>query len=235
MDRELFGDYYCQEAVSLAAGLEPLYMADPEALRRRDPAAIQALFEALLLTGVGMTMAGTSAPASGGEHLISHTLDMLALRDHRPHDLHGRQVGIGTVLALELYRRVLALDSPQWTAEPGPIDTQYWGSLSAAVNAEYDGKRKRYAEAGEKLSRPGAWDLLRGQLRPMLRPAGDICDCLRRANAAWRAEHIGRTRDEVRAALLHARQMRSRFTILDLAFMTGVLPGAAGEIVEQWA
>jgi len=235
MDRELFGDYYCADAVSLAAGLEHLYMADPEALRNRSQPAVQALFEALLLTGVGMTMAGSSAPASGGEHLISHTLDMLALRDHRPHDLHGRQVGIGTVLALELYRRVLATEPSRWIAEQGAIDERYWGALSAAVRAEYDGKRKRYAEAGEKLSRPGAWDRLRGTLHPMVRPPSDIRDCLRRAGAAWRAEDIGRTCDDVRGALLHAREMRSRFTILDLAFMTGVLPGAAGAVIEEWA
>ena len=46
-----------------------------------------------------MTMAETSAPASGGEHLISHSLDMMSSIDGQPHDLHGRQVGIGTILA----------------------------------------------------------------------------------------------------------------------------------------
>ena len=30
------------------------------------------------LSGLSMTMAGTSAPASGGEHLISHTIDMVS-------------------------------------------------------------------------------------------------------------------------------------------------------------
>ena len=84
----------------------------PDEIRAREESAIMAMFDALMLTGVAMTMVGTSAPASGGEHLISHSLDMLSSIDGRPHDYHGRQVGIGAILTAELYSRVLAVESP---------------------------------------------------------------------------------------------------------------------------
>ena len=54
---------------------------------------------------MAMTLMGTSVPASGGEHLLSHTLDMMAEVRGESHDLHGRQVGIGTVLSAALYRK----------------------------------------------------------------------------------------------------------------------------------
>ena len=82
--------------------IEPLYTNRPEDVRDRKPEALEALFHGLLLTGAAMTMAETSSPASGGEHLISHTLDMMSFIDGKPHDLHGRQVGVGTILTADI-------------------------------------------------------------------------------------------------------------------------------------
>jgi glycerol-1-phosphate dehydrogenase [NAD(P)+] len=56
------------------------------------------LATALLLNGVAMALAGTSRPASGSEHLISHALDQLSTRPR----LHGLQVGIATYIAAHL-------------------------------------------------------------------------------------------------------------------------------------
>jgi glycerol-1-phosphate dehydrogenase [NAD(P)+] len=52
------------------------------------------LATALLLNGVSMEIAGSSRPASGSEHLISHALDALSARPR----LHGLQVGVAAFL-----------------------------------------------------------------------------------------------------------------------------------------
>jgi glycerol-1-phosphate dehydrogenase [NAD(P)+] len=49
---------------------------------------------ALLLNGIAMEICGSSRPASGSEHLISHALDSLSQRPR----LHGLQVGLATYL-----------------------------------------------------------------------------------------------------------------------------------------
>lgn len=49
---------------------------------------------ALLLNGIAMEICGTSRPASGSEHLISHALDSISSRPR----LHGLQVGLATYL-----------------------------------------------------------------------------------------------------------------------------------------
>jgi len=231
----LFGDYYCDRAASLTADMEPAYLEEPEALRARSPQVVDALFLGLLVAGVAMTMAGTSAPCSGGEHLISHTLDMMSMLEGSDHDLHGRQVGVGTVLTSELYRRVLALESPRWQAEADPPDAAFWGALTGQVAGQLGRKVSRYREAAERLAAGSAWDALRASLAARVRDPGTMAACLRRAGAAWRAEHIGCSRERLLAAFLRAHQMRARFTILDLARIVGVMPGAAAEIVEAWA
>jgi glycerol-1-phosphate dehydrogenase [NAD(P)+] len=235
MNHVLFADYYCARCNALVAGIEPLVMDSPDRLRSRDAQAIGNLFEALLLTGVAMTMAETSAPASGGEHLVSHTLDMMSSVDGVPHGMHGSQVGIGTILTSELYRRVMAIESPNVAEVAVEIDGKFWGPLAGRVEKEYAGKTKRIQSAAAMISSPDTWDRLRSELSVFVRQPGRIRDCLETAGGAFRAEDIGCTRERLLAALLHAHEIRSRFTILDLARLLGVLPAAAAEIVEEWA
>lgn len=231
----LFGDYYCPKSVGLIGQVEPTYLNHPEAIRARKPEAMEALFQALLLTGVAMTMAETSAPASGGEHLISHCLDMMSSVDGQPHDLHGRQVGVGTILTGELYRRVLAVNSPQFVDPPEDVDSAFWGPLAEVVAQHHGEKLPRLRQAREALSQPGTWDRLRQRLEPMLRGPETMRDCLSRAGAAFRAGDIACDRSRLLEAFLHAHEIRSRFTILDLARLLGLMPHVATEIVAQWS
>ncbi len=55
---------------------------------------------ALVMSGVAMEVSGSSRPASGSEHLISHAYDAIAAKP----SLHGIQVGIAT-LAVTLLQR----------------------------------------------------------------------------------------------------------------------------------
>jgi len=234
LNHKLFGDYYCRRSVSLIVEVEPLYLERPEAIRRREPEAMEALFRALLLTGAAMTMAETSSPASGGEHLISHALDMLSWLDGHPHDLHGRQVGLATVLTAELYRRVLEVDEVR-PIDPLPrVDRKFWGPLADAVEGQYAAKLPRLWRAKEILARRETWRQIRGELQPMLRPAGTIRNCLRRARAAWRAKDIGCEMDRLQLALNHAHEIRNRFTVLDLARLMGILPACSEEILRSF-
>lgn len=56
------------------------------------------LIRGLILSGISMEMAGSSRPASGSEHLISHALDRLLAEPRH----HGLQVALTTVTAFIL-------------------------------------------------------------------------------------------------------------------------------------
>ena len=66
------------------------FLARPE----RDLEGMKLLGTALLLNGISMSICGSSRPASGSEHLISHALDALSKRPR----FHGLQVGVATYL-----------------------------------------------------------------------------------------------------------------------------------------
>lgn len=63
----------------------------------------RSLCTSLLMSGIAMEVAGTSRPASGSEHLISHALDKISARPA----MHGIQVGVATYLCAMLQ------DNPQ--------------------------------------------------------------------------------------------------------------------------
>ncbi len=233
LNNVLFGDYFCPRSVSLIAEIEPLYFDNPEGVRKLKADSMRTLFDALILTGVAMTMAGSSAPASGGEHYISHTLDMLSFVDGQHHDLHGRQVGIGTIISSELYRRLLLIENPEFSCADFSIDKKFWGILGPEVEKHYGLKVGNLAKVAGILSVRSKWDELRSSVKPLLRRPEKIKECLRRAGGAYLPEHIGCSKERLLGALLHAHEMRPRITILDLARMTGILPKAASEIIES--
>ena len=72
------------------------FMANPVA----DEQGIRLLATSLMLNGVAMEIAGSSRPASGSEHLISHALDMTGARQR----LHGLQTGTAAYLVSRLQR-----------------------------------------------------------------------------------------------------------------------------------
>lgn len=64
----------------------------------RDIEGMKLLGTALLMSGIAMSIAGSSRPASGSEHLISHALDGISKRPR----MHGLQVGVATYLISHL-------------------------------------------------------------------------------------------------------------------------------------
>ncbi len=55
--------------------------------------------KALVASGVAMSIAGSSRPASGSEHKFSHALDEIAPKPA----LHGEQCGVGTIMMMYLH------------------------------------------------------------------------------------------------------------------------------------
>lgn len=236
MNRFLSDEYYCRFCAGLITDIEPLYLDRPEDIRDGRPRAVQGLFEALFWTGMAMTLVGTSVPASGGEHLFSHTLDMMAQVQGESHDLHGRQVGIGTLLSAALYQRVLVLESPALGSLPPSIDEHLWSvpSVAAAVTEQYESKKQRWGPIRQKIAQRDGWDRLRATLAAEVKSPETIRTWLRRAGAAARPADIGCSRERVRSAILHMHEIRKRFTIVDLAWLAGVLPGSADDLIDQW-
>ncbi len=231
----IFNDeYFCRYCSEIINTLEPYYFDRAEDIKKRQPAAIEALFDALLYSGIAMTIVGTSAPASGGEHLLSHTLDMMSSIDGVAHDLHGRQVGLGTLFASAIYDRIFQVEPPRCYPLPPDIDRVFWGRLAASVGQQYEQKKPMLQTIREKLTDGKTWRAFLAACRQQVRSPHQIKNCLRTAGAAHTFADIGCSRERLLAAILHMHEIRTRPTVIDLAWILGILPGAADEIIDRW-
>jgi glycerol-1-phosphate dehydrogenase [NAD(P)+] len=228
------GESFCRYCSEIINSLEPYYLDRPGDISDRSPAAIEALFNALLYSGIAMTVIGTSAPASGGEHLFSHTLDMMSSIDGVAHDLHGRQVGLGTIFASALYERILKIEKPACHPYPSDIDSAFWGPLAGNVRREYEQKIPMLQAICEKLADGKTWDVFLATAAAHVHSPEQIKNCLKTAGAAHTFAGIRCSRERLLAAALHMHEIRKRPTIIDLAWILGIMPGAAEEIIDRW-
>ena len=97
------GEYYCEQVAQLIRTALQKCVSQAEGLMKRDPEAVEAVFEGLITGGLAMAYAGVSRPASGSEHYFSHIWDMRGIQFGTPVDLHGIQCGAATLTTAKLY------------------------------------------------------------------------------------------------------------------------------------
>lgn len=93
------GEYYGGYAASLALMSAKLVTENAELIVYRQQDGLRVLLEALISCGVAMSIAGSSRPCSGSEHLFSHALDIV----NKNHAMHGEQCGVGAILTSFLH------------------------------------------------------------------------------------------------------------------------------------
>jgi len=154
----LKGVEYHEYAAALAEMTAELLVENADAVRPGLEESAWMVTKALVSSGVAMSIAGSSRPASGAEHLFSHQLDRLAPDGA----LHGHQVGVGAVLTEYLHtgqngewraiRDALAsLDAPTTAAELGIREETVVEALCTAHEI-----RERYTILGDGISEAAA-------------------------------------------------------------------------------
>ncbi|MEM3824410.1 MAG: NAD(P)-dependent glycerol-1-phosphate dehydrogenase [Candidatus Bathyarchaeia archaeon] len=93
-------EYYGSYAASLALMSAKLVMQNADLIKSKNEEGLRVLIEALISCGVSMSIAGSSRPCSGSEHLFSHALDITATK----HAMHGEQCGVGTIMMAYLHK-----------------------------------------------------------------------------------------------------------------------------------
>ncbi len=102
----LTGEYYCQKVADLTRKATDMIMALCDRVTATDEESAAAVFEALLLTGIGMSFTKTSRPASGTEHIVSHFWECKKLLEGKLSDFHGKKVGVATLYIMEIYEKL---------------------------------------------------------------------------------------------------------------------------------
>ena len=100
------GPAYDAAVVEQVLAAMPALPSLAQAAHDAEPAGLADLARLLAGSGLSMGIVGSTAPASGSEHAVSHLLEMALTQRQEPGAPHGMQVTVATRLALRVWQLV---------------------------------------------------------------------------------------------------------------------------------
>ena len=227
-------EHVCPHIAALVRGCVEDILQKAPRIRERDPEALGDVMRGLVLSGAAISLYGSSRPASGAEHHMSHYWEVVNEQRGTPGAMHGEQVAVGTVLSLllaEELRRVgtpdfeaarafaRAYDEAAWERE---IRRAYGGAAGEVLALEKTARKNAVPERLQRLDRIKArWEAIRAQLGT-LPAAAPLAALLREIGCPCTPEEIGLDAAVLRDTFLYAKDTRARYTLLQLVYDLGL-------------
>lgn len=237
------GDTYCEEIAGLVRASLQRVVQHADGLMRREDEALAAVTEGLILSGVAMAFAQISRPASGLEHYFSHLWEMQSLQRRTPGDLHGIQVGVGTLLTLWIYENVLnmeQLDTEKARCAMAGFSVQVWqervqrifGGIAPEILALEERARKNDPEKHRQrlMVIASHWSEIRTMVAEELPSRASIHELMSRLSMPTTPADLHLTPDDVRDALLGSRDIRDKYLTSSLLWDLGLLEETAERV-----
>lgn len=234
----LNNEYYCADVADLVLATAQSSLENAPLLARRDPAAVIQSMEALLMTGITMSYVGNSRPASGAEHHLSHFWEMAFQRMGIPAVLHGSKVGLGMIISsalshqlkelrpdFEAARRTIAAADP--AARVADIKAVYQDSAAEILALDQKSGRTDPARALARLAGlEQHWSEVLALVEATVPAPGRIRAAIASAHGATRPSDLGISPELVEQAVRFAREIRDRYTVLQIYADLGLTENA---------
>ena len=242
--RIITGEHYCEPIVELVESCVQNVLKDAGKAKDRDPVVLGDIMEGLVLTGVAMSLYGNSRPASGCEHHMSHYWEMIfEQRGERPVP-HGTQVGVGTVLVLKLMEALRKMNvdfdaaraaakayrQEDWEKE---IHRAYGPAAEGVIEMESKAKKNETEGRLNRIdSMEAHWDEII-RLLEALPSSDEVIGLLRSLDSPYLPQDIGVDRALLRDTLLYCKEVRARYTLLQMLWDLALLEPLADQVVAE--
>ena len=233
----IVGEDYCPVTAALVEKALDKVTSQADGLLRRDPDAVKAVMEGLLIAGMAMFYAGVSRPASGMEHYFSHLWDMRALAFPECRcESHGIQAGMGTLYTIRAYETLIR-------GGYKPEEKRAFDYVRNFSNDEWNEKLRKFvgpgAEAmieGERKERKydvekhkarfkvlqERWDEIVAVIKTL--PSSEELEKLMVSiGAPTSAECIGYTDEQIKTAFTMTKDIRDKYVGTRLFWDLGIL------------
>ena len=217
------GEFYCESIAQMMRSALKKIVDASDGITKRDPDAIQSIAEGLVVAGMAMAYAEISRPASGLEHYFSHMWEMMALERGVPYDLHGIQVGVGTVLSMKLYRKIRqiqpdrakaeahmkAFSRADWEAQVRRIFGKTADEIIAIEDKTHKNDPARHAKRLDNLV--NHWDEILKIIDEELPDYDALYQTMAKTGMPMRPSEINVPMDDVVDAFIGARDIRDKY------------------------
>ena len=215
-------------------------LSNPAGCASGDEREVRKLCEGLVMSAFAMQAMGSSRPASGTEHQVSHYWDMEDLAFGGKPVSHGFKVGIGTLASTATLEFLLEQDLskmdvetkvaawwPSFDAVKSTFPSVFPGRPAHITRAELEYAKKfpsRDALRKELTTIRDNWGDLAAKIRAQLMPFAEVKENLRKVGAPAEPEEIGVSRARFRETYAGVPYMRARYFGADLVQRLGLMP-----------
>ncbi len=241
LSKVINGEYYCSAVADMVSEALNKCAANASGIMARDPEAVRAVMEGMVLAGIAANYAGVSRPVSGMEHYFSHIWDMRALEFDAPSDLHGIQCGVATLLSLKVFDYVKTVVPNKEKALEYARNFNYDSykqELCAFLGNSADGMIANEVKEGKYHSEKhearldvilDKYDQIMDIINKM--PSyNDVYATLSEAGFPLTAEEIGFSAQEVHNAFIMSKDIRDKYIVSRLLWDLGLLEEAANSL-----
>jgi glycerol-1-phosphate dehydrogenase [NAD(P)+] len=234
-------EYYCDRVVAMTRHSLERTISLQDGISQGDPEAIGSLMEALVLAGISMSYVGNSRPASGSEHHLAHFWEMRLLFDHKAAVLHGTKVGMGTILITTLYQylRDEGLDSisiartnyPQVADWNANIERAFLDAAPEVIALEERAQKNGLQGWKQRINVISTrWQEVRAVLESV--PSkNEIVRLVKGVGGVVDPGDVGITPELVQQAIMYAKEVRPRYTVLQLLWDLNLLNSYAQRLM----
>ena len=209
-------EYFCKWIYDITMEQVKRTISLAKGITERNETAVAALMEALVIVGIMMSFAGSSRPASGSEHHLSHFFEITGILGNKPYLSHGIDVAYSTVVTAGLREKIVKNSLP---------DNHYVLSSKEyedEMNRVYSSSAKGCMELQKKVGNydkdrspiyKDKWDEIKEILSKMP-TAAEIEDILSVAGYDMEKFYAFYGKDKISDAVKWAKDLKDRFTVL---------------------
>lgn len=239
------GEYYCPSVAAIVKqALEAVAKGIAAAAEKNDE-AIRDLMNALVLSGIAMSFAGNSRPASGSEHHLSHFWEMTYLFEGRKPVLHGTKVGIGTIAVIKAYELLMSrnidfdkarkaasgYNQAEWEVF---MQRAYKQAADSVIKLERQVKKNSPDNVISRISMlEENWNLLK-KISGSMPSADTVRSYLQILGAPDSPMSIGISKELFITSFTAAKELRNRYGLLQLLFDLNLTQEIAEEVWDYF-
>ena len=209
-------EYFCDWIYNLTSEQIDRTLRLAKGILERREESIRTLMEALVIIGILMSFAGSSRPASGSEHHLSHFFEITGIIDNTEYFPHGIDVAYSTIITTELREKILSKKFPR------KIFRETSGKLEQNIKAVYKQVAEGCLELQEKVGnyandRIKTYLEKETEIREILEemPASeDIYDMLDLVGLDMNEFYSLYGKEKIKQAVLYAKDLKDRYTVL---------------------
>ena len=220
LSRLINGEYFCDYIYNVTYDQIKATLNLADGILKRDENSIKALMEALVVIGIMMSFAGSSRPASGSEHHLSHFFEITGIINNEEYFSHGIDVGFSTVKTQEI--REIILKTPVENKIFRLSDAEYRNKMEKIYKSVASGCIELQEKVGNyKADRLKVYLENEKEIKAILSEvptAEEIKDMLGLVNLDMNDFYNLYGEQKIKDAISYAKDLKDRYTVLWLYY-----------------